>query len=694
MSTGGSGHAGPPPERVALRFNHEAVSRTRTRLTVFLGEIMIYRDTLNLDSATARARFTEAIVERSGAEPAQVEEQLLALAARPAEDGANEEENAQTEYQVVELHDDPERRGIYVNARGGPVQLTNFTIEIVEDVHVQDDIQSHRTFRCRAVRDRMTSEFTIAAEEYASNTRLPEAIFAAVGAKARILCKPHALRTAISAVSDPDRRTVTTNFGWTAEGDAFLVPSGRIDASGFHPASPDDPIRVDLGGEQCARHLDMRPPEPGELEPLKRHMVDDFLRLLDRRVMYGLLAAAALAVLMRFVVGKNRFALWLIGLTGGGKSFVAKLAQNLFGDFPIEEGSRVGSWSSTANFLQRQGFFFKDAIYVIDDYKYEVTRHQDVVKLLQNNADASARGRLNADATTNVSRPIRGQMVATGEDTPEHTASAVARTVVVKVASGAKDTARGGRCLERRHQYAALMVDFIRHLITEGRTRQFAARVEHFQRYYYERIEEQQNALRISGNLAQLAAAFEEIALYLGDAWPNHEQEIEWFTRHDLVALRDEMLGMVHEQQASEIFLETLATLIAHGHVRVEGYTPPGMVSTDAEHKPVIGRGLDRRGDRALRVFEISTTLAIEAVQTSLRKQGLPSLPASPKALIDQLAAEGRLLDRDNRPIDPRAGGDRTRDARVGTGPRKAFRIAADVLTGETETLHRRPQGG
>lgn len=260
----------------------------------------------------------------------------------------------------------------------------------------------------------------------------------------------------------------------------------------------------------------------------------------------------------------------------------------------------------------------------------------------------------------------------------------MAHTVVVKVCSGAKDTERGRRCLERRHLYSGLTADFIRHLIAEGRTRQFDARVKHYQKAYYAGIEARQNALRISDNLAQLAAAFEEFVQYFGDTWPGRQQAIEWFTGRDLVALRDEMLGMVREQQASEIFLATLSSLVAHGQVRLKDYIPSGLISTDLEHTEVIGRRVDRRRDEASGVFDISTALALEAVKTSLRRQGLPPLPASPKTLIEQLVAEGRLLDGDDPPIDPRAGGDRTRDARVGTKTRKTFRISFSLLMGES----------
>src|SRR5262249_39745360 len=160
-----------------------------------------------------------------------------------------------------------------------------------------------------------------------------------------------------------------------------------------------------------------------------------------------LLGASAAAVLYPFAKGAGRFALWLVGLTGSGKSFAAKLFANFFGDFPLESASFT-TWGATGNFIQRQGYFFKDALYLVDDYKPELVKNQqEVVKVLQAYADNTARGRLRADATANVLRPIRGLMVCTGEDVPDQHASAVARSVIVKVPQQAKNLVAGNRCL-------------------------------------------------------------------------------------------------------------------------------------------------------------------------------------------------------------------------------------------------------
>ena len=270
----------------------------------------------------------------------------------------------------------------------------------------------------------------------------------------QIHCRMDMLRTAISAISSQgepiQRREFTTNFGWNAQSNSvefnFLVPSGRITAKGFEPNDDLLSIRVDMGDEELARFLDMRSLDRNELQRVKKQIIDDLLPLHDRTVTYSLLAASACSILQQFAPGVGRFALWLVGLTGSGKSFLSKLFMNFFGDFPMSSG-RFATWSSTPNYLQRQGYFFKDALYLVDDYKLEVVQHYNIVRILQTYADGTARGRLKSDATTNTSRPIRGLFISTGEDVPEHSASAMARSLVIKVPQREKDLGRGNRCV-------------------------------------------------------------------------------------------------------------------------------------------------------------------------------------------------------------------------------------------------------
>lgn len=687
----------------ALNIEYDRIGRgTRLLLSARVDGRLIHRNTVDLNNATAREHFAAAVSERLPAYTAeQIQEMLLGLSDEVQQQAAQPPVGG--DYQVVDDAVEPEQCGLYV-VRGERRQLTNFRMTIDRDYFVEDDLQPTRRFEGRIELLGHESQFSINAEDYGNDAKLRSSIFEAAGPQAKIFCRVDELRIAISSVSNPVERRVTTNFGWVDGATAYRFPSGQITASGYESATDDDPVRVDLSGEERARHLDLQ--APSDVVPAtKQHIICDLMQLHCRPVMFAIMAAVSLAVLYRFVPAMGRFVLWLTGLTGSGKSFAAKLAQNFFGDFPLETG-RFVTWASTGSYTQRQGYFFRDAMYLVDDYKPEVIARWEVVKILQAYGNATSRGRLNSDSTTKLSREIRGLLVSTGEDIPEHTASSVARSIVITVPQTAKDLQRGSRCVQMRRHYSAVMADYIHWLIIHGRPAGFAERVRQLQQSYYADIAGQQNDARIASNFAMLAAAFEEFAYYMRDVWPEACEAARQFVEADLIGIRNEMLGIVREQQASEVFLATLWTLIQHGQVRIKNWYPDGRLADATETKPLVGRSVaaaaprDRlqpteRCERGEAIFEIATSMAMEAVQGSLRRQGKPDLPVTERTLLDQLAQAGVLLDAQNQPLPPEGGGNRTRVQRLEGGRRhNVFRISFQALAGEVGPMEEADGGG
>ena len=363
----------------------------------------------------------------------------------------------------------------------------------------------------------------------------------------------------------PAMRQASTNFGWNADKTAYMVPGGQITANGFQEADA-SAAQVDLSDQEFAKRLGLRPIPTDQLAAIKRHIVDDLLQLCpDAKVGYALLAGAALSVLYRFTDGMNRVLLWVVGLSGNGKSFMAKLFQNLFGNFPIAGEKAVISWASTVNRIQHEGYYFRDAMYLVDDYKPEHCPPRGATWLLQAYADSAARSRLRSDATAAETREIRGFLVCTGEDVPDHSASATARLIKIPYPVGEKDLERGRRCQQQRVNYPGVMADFIRHVIANNRGPAFAARVGELQASYYREIKGSDNDMRIAGNFAMLAAAFEEIADYLRDVWQGADEAKQAFVERHIPELRQATLADVSDQKASRLFLSTLAGLVQQG---------------------------------------------------------------------------------------------------------------------------------
>ena len=595
--------------------------------------------------------------------------------------------------------DHPEKQGLYDYSREQPVQLTNFSMFIDHEVQVHDDLQPHKRFSGRIELQGRPHPFAIDAADYANNGKLTAAIYEAAGSKIEIHCKPEVLRTAISAVSVPDIRRIGTNFGWNAEKTAYLVPGGQITATGFHDAEDND-MQVDLSDQEFAKRLKMKPLTTEQLVAVKRHVVDDLLQLCpDRKVGYSLIAAVALSVLYRFTSGMNKPLIWVSGLSGSGKSHSAKLVQNFFGEFPIAGEKGVMSWGSTPKRIQHEGYYFRDAMYVVDDYKPEHCKPGEATWVLQGYADAAARSRLRRDATAAESREIRGLLLCTGEDVPDHSASATARIIKIPYPKAEIDLVRGRRCQQQCQHYSGLMADFIRHLLANDRPAAFVARVAALQDQFCQAAKGHENIVRVAGNFALLAAAFEEMAEYLKDVWPGADDAKRAFIEQHIPALRGATLNDVHEQKASCVFLSTLGMLVKQGSVLIRGLQVEGATPTTA--KPIGKRVLQARACPAATapasggrvgaprepqqepVLEIWTTAAFAEVQQSLRQQARPPIAVTLPALLQQLREDGVLLDAEGNVIPPESDDDATKQVKIGKLNRNGFRIKeAELMRG------------
>ena len=567
---------------------------------------------------------------------------------------------------------------------GLPTRLSNFVVEFERDVAVHDGHHVERRFEGEMRTAEGTSPISIPAKTFAKENDLLGALFDAGGPKVQIYGSISQIRTAISGVSNPTIERVTTEFGWQDDS-RYLVPSGMITADGFLDRPLEYP-RVDLSRVERASKLDFRRLDPADLDRVKRHIVDDFVLLNEPRVTYSMLATVALAVLYRFTDGLNRFAPWLTGDSGVGKSFLAKLTANFFGDFPLRDGEFV-TWNSTPNYIQRVGHFFRDAIYPVDDYKPELMKPEAAVRVMQGYGDSTGRGRLNADATTNTTREIRGWLLCTAESIPDHSASSIARSIVILMRAARMDLERGRRCLAERSYYSGVTADFIRFLLAENRIPVFRSELSRLQEFYYRDIVGQQNDIRIAGNFAMLAAAFGEMAQYLAPVWPAWQGEVERFVIRDSVALRNDMLGCVREQQACEIFLGTLRDLVENRHVTIDGWLTTMSTLQHSSFAKVVGR-LEQTPS-GHRLFAITTSLALEEVNGSLVRQGRSGIKITPKALLDQLHQGGYLVDQAGRCLTRDSAQDLTRQTTIGGRNLRAFRVPiSTILPAESDRCY------
>lgn len=544
--------------------------------------------------------------------------------------------------------------------------LFNFALTVKEDIEYDDGAYG-RQLRAQLclLGDVLDLEFS--ADLLGQPRKLAALLYQRGGSQIEIRGSANDVRDALiegCQYEPPIKRKRTPDFGWAVNGLSYHTQTGTINADAYLRYSDRPDTQVDLSAEEQAGKLDLKTLPSTELRRVKQHIVDDLLRLHTPAVTWPLLSSVAVAVLFRFVEGMGRPAFWLVGPSGAGKSFAAGLFLNFFGDFPVSAGKYV-NWSSTANYIQRQGFAFRDCLYLVDDFKPELTTAKDAVRIIQTYAEESARGRLQSNATSRKALPIRGILLCTGEDVPQHSDSFAGRSILLPVSNQSKDAQRGNRCICQSPLYSAVTADFIRWALATRLTKVFDRRVKVFREYFYKGIAGRPNDLRIAGNLGLVAAGLFAFGDYLADVWPSARQDVKQFIRKELIEMRNRMLEETRIQQAGEIFLTELAELYLNRELRFD--------PSDLGQARVVGKRYSM-GD----VIFIATREALKAVQDSLRRQGREPIRVSEQVLLGQLRM--KLVDESGNALLVDA--DATRQTRIGGHARRGFFIRQSTLLG------------
>jgi hypothetical protein len=299
------------------------------------------------------------------------------------------------------------------------IKLSNFVINWNRENRVSDKIRlEDRVFKGRVItKTGRKISIGLSNNEFCSNQSLYASLIRECGSRIWLNERYMLLiREASLLFSQAKISKTTMDFGFQ-DGLAiltFLTPTLKITREGIQKAKAS---LIDLSSIEHARHLDLKRLGKRRQRELIQHLCHDLLELQPHSITYPALGLVGAAPLMHFIDDKTRYALWIVGPSGSGKSFIGKLFQSFFGDF-IAEG-RVASWSSTVNSLQYLGYFFKDCVFLLDDYKPAMVRNEgSVVQFLQTYADFYARSRLTSEIKSRKDYFVRGLLLTTGEDVP------------------------------------------------------------------------------------------------------------------------------------------------------------------------------------------------------------------------------------------------------------------------------------
>lgn len=428
----------------------------------------------------------------------------------------------------------------------------------------------------------------------------------------------------------------------------YVTPSILIDGGSIRENKDYNIYHRELSSSS---YLDLKQMDPSIEANLFNHIIKELLNLTESEVMYSLFSFAHAPIIFNYVELDQKVALWIIGLTGKGKSFAARTIQSFYGDF-MPEG-RVETWGSTPMSLEKAGYHYKDALYLIDDWKGSITNRNQAVRVLQNYADSQGRRRLNSSSEEQRSFFIRGFLHVTAEDIPKREASVLARMIVVPWIGAEKNLEIGAKIQDMSPYYPMYMSEFIRWVHVQPDKGIFNKKFKEYRSYYFNQFsstradETTSNDLRISNNLGFLMTCWWSAVNFIHDkGYLNKEAAetlIEGFMLH-LNNIRFKMIGFVSEEQEGRKLIETLYSLYRTMRVHILSEDECREIKEGNEEirrrKPnVIGMLKDRQPEY---VF-LYPDLSIDAVNKTLKSQGM-DIQMSRSAVDQQLIAEGILV--------------------------------------------------
>ncbi|MBC8551792.1 MAG: hypothetical protein H8D23_19260 [Candidatus Brocadiales bacterium] len=515
--------------------------------------------------------------------------------------------------------------GYYDNKGAVPEKLSNFILNLYEQVHVDDGREQYTTFKGTIINEEGRSyDMEITAEAYSSNEKLTAAIYSALGNSGTYIGDITRIRIASNKFSQKNPITIKKIFGYNDTFSKYYTPSVLITAD---RVTNNEELRINIEGEGQAEMLDMSLISDKDFEDLKKHIKDDLLTLADFETTHSAFAHTMLAPIAPFVDADDRtkYAFFMRGQSGTGKSFLMTSMQNFYGTFPED----VVTWASTPNAIQRLGYFYKDAFFLVDDFKKaNITNYSTMLQILQTYSDNTARSRLKSSGAVAGSWPIKGYIGITGEDTISGEASNIARMITIEYSGKGRDVVKGERVKRVKQLYKAFTPRYIQHILQQDKIEISDTRQKYL-REFLKYIDGQPNDVRISRNMAILMTSYDYLAHFLWNK-KDAKANIARLKKY-LIGLLTDVMGKTVDEKSSTRFWEFLQEFIATDRLQIAPDTNTFTASN--KRGAVVGY---RTGDKVYLIKNV----AYGEVQKLLKQQGEP-LKHGMTSIFHDLESEG-----------------------------------------------------
>ena len=351
--------------------------------------------------------------------------------------------------------------------------------------------------------------------------------------------------------------------GWQLDNSVYITPTTIIDKDGIRPNDKYF-IRNEGLQDQSVKRFDMIHLDDKDFNRLRALVREDLVNMFEEQVGLSIISYCGYSILnplFNKVHEQGRFALFLTGITGTGKTTASIHYQRTFGPF-----EKTMTWQSTAAVVIGAGHYMNGAMYVVDDFKDQNIAHENAIKVFQSYSDRQGRGRMNVDQTMRKMLYIRGGLFSNGEHGLAKEASAIARTVVIEthLPVTVERNDRHNRLGGMREWLCGLWPRFIHKMINDS-PEKWAKDFERNRLYFDKLVPNNLTGKgRIIGNFAELLTFAKYVIDYLYDDKSIQEEKVEMLRKY-YKRIMIEQLTTTTDTTAYTVFLEALRHGMVNG---------------------------------------------------------------------------------------------------------------------------------